>query len=153
MTWTIEQAAATDAHRIAPHMTPADAAEVWALGHWTPLQALLRSISLSVNARTWFVDGEPVCIFGFATSSLVGDHANPWLLGTPALKAHTFAFLRNYRAQIDYMLAHYPVLETMVDARHTICLRWLKWTGFDIAEALPYGVEQLPFNHVSIARA
>jgi len=153
MTLTIEQATATDAHRIAPHMTPADAAEVWAIGHWTPLQALLRSISLSVRARTWFVDGEPVCIFGFATASLVGETANPWMLGTPALKAHTFAFLRNYRAQIDYMLAHYPVLETYVDARHTVCLRWLKWTGFTIYEPAPYGVDGLPFSKVAIVRA
>lgn len=153
MTWTIEQATAADAHKIAPHMTAADAAEVWALGHWSPLEALLRSISLSVKARTWLVDGEPVCIFGFATPSLLGDTANPWMLGTGALRAHKYAFLRNYRSQIDHMLAHYPVLETWVDNRHAVCLRWLKWTGFDIAEQEPYGVEGLPFRRVSIVRA
>lgn len=151
--WTIEQATVADAHRIALHMTPADAAEVWAIGHWTPLQALLRSISLSVRARTWFVDGEPVCIGGFAVPSLLGDTANPWMLGTPALRASKYAFLRNYRTQIDYMLAHYPVLETWVDARHNVCLRWLKWTGFDIYEPVPYGVDGLPFRKVEIVRA
>lgn len=151
--WAIAPATHADARWIAPRMSPADAAEVWAAHHRTPLEALEASMAMSLEAWTWHTDGQPACMFGFAAASLLGDWANPWMLGTPAVRRHRFAFLRNYRAQIDRMLEAFPTLMTMVDVRHTICLRWLKWTGFEIAEAAPYGIDNMPFHRVQIVRA
>ena len=152
MTWTIEQATATDAHRIAPHMTPADAAEVWASGRRTPLEALLQSLRLSLQSWTWHVDGEPACMFGVATPSLLGEIGSPWLLSTPLVKRHTFAFLRNYRGQINRILDIYPVLMNYVDARHTVCIRWLKWTGFTVYDPEPFGPDGAPFCRFEIRK-
>lgn len=153
MSWRVSPAVTADAHWIAPRMSAADAAEVWAAGRLTPLAALTRSMEMSLEARTWHVDGEPACMFGFAVPSLLGGWANPWLLSTPEVRRYRYVFLRNYRAELDRILTQFPVLVTMVDARHTVCLRWLKWTGFEISEAEPYGVEGEPFHRVALARA
>lgn len=153
MTWAITQATTADAHYIAPRMSPADAAEVWASGHRTPLEALLRSIDMSIEAWAWRFDGIPACLFGFSAPSLLGDWANPWMLGTPDVRRHRFTLLRHYRGYVARMLEQFPLLWTMVDDRHAACLRWLKWTGFEIGEPEPYGVEGLPFRPVKIARA
>lgn len=150
--WAIAPATPADARWIAPRMSPADAAEVWVAGHLTPAESLANSMQMSLESWTWHIDGEPACMFGFAAASLLGDWANPWMLSTPAVRRHRFAFLRNYRAQIDRMLDVYPTLMTYVDARHTACLRWLKWTGFEIGDTEIYGVEGLPFRRVTIAR-
>lgn len=153
MTWAILPATTADARWIAPRMSAADAAEVWAAGHRTPLEALENSLQVSLEAWTWHVDGEPACMFGFAAPSLLGDWANPWMLSTPLVRRHRFAFLRNYRAQIDRMLDVYPTLMTMVDARHSLCIRWLGWAGFELHNAEPYGPDGVLFHRVSIARA
>ena len=33
-----------------------------------------------------------------------------------------------------------------VDARHTDAIRWLKWLGFTLHPATPYGPFDLPFH-------
>lgn len=153
MNWTIQQATMADAHAVAQRMSPADAAEVWASGRRTPLQAAQESVALSMWAKTWLLEGVPGCIYGIASASMIGDSALVWMLSTDLVRRYKTAFLRHYRGEIDQMLEIYPLIYTMVDARHTVCLRWLRWTGFEVKDAVPFGPDQMPFSYVSIARA
>lgn len=66
MSQSLAQATPTDAAYIAPRMSAADAAEAWAAGRLKPLDALLRSMELSIESWTWRVDGEPAAMFGYA---------------------------------------------------------------------------------------
>lgn len=151
MTWAIVQATEDHARWIAPRMTAEDRAEVTAAG-LEPLTAILTSHRLSLWSQTWLVDDEPGCMYGFATPSMIGPMAQPWMLGTNLVRRHKMAFLRNYRAQIDRMLEAFPVLETVVDARHEICLKWLRWSGFELLETADYGLQGMPFTRVRLTR-
>ena len=132
-------------------MTAEDRAEVEAAG-FSPLTAILTSLRLSLFSQTWLVDDEPACMFGFATPSMLGPLAQPWMLGTMLVRRHKIAFLRNYRAQIGRMLDAFPVLETVVDARHAVCLKWLAYTGFEILETADYAGRGVPFTRVQLRR-
>lgn len=152
MTWHIAEATEDHARWIAPRMTAADAAEILAGSRRSPLEGLLQSLRLSLKSWTWLVDGEPACMYGVVAPVLVGRLGSPWMLSTPLVKKHTFAFLRNYRSQINEMLGMYPVLVNFVDARHTVCIRWLKWTGFRVGDPEPFGPDGAPFCRFELTR-
>ena len=153
MKQALAQATSADAAYIAPRMSAADVVEVWAAGRLTPLQGLLRSMEMSIESWTWRVDGEPAAMFGYAVPSLLGEWANPWLLSTPLVRRHPFAFLRLYRAERDRVMAQFPKVVVMVDARHAVCLRWLSWMDFEVEPAVPYGAEGELFHKVTFERA
>ena len=150
MGWLIRPATLTDAASVAARMSPADAAEAWAAGRQTPLQAAETSVAMSVWSNVWLVDGVPGCIYGVATANLIDDTALVWMLSTDLVKRHSIAFLRNFKAEIGKMLEIYPTLYTAVDARHSVCLRWLRWTGFDVQEPAAFGAAGLPFCMVTL---
>ena len=40
----------------------------------------------------------------------------------------------------------YSLLINFVDARHGVAIRWLKWLGFKVFPAKPFGPDKLPFH-------
>lgn len=144
---TVEHASA-----LAPSMRAADAAEVWASDLSLPLDALVRSLALSPMAWTGTADGEPFCMFGVASASLLGGHGVPWLLGSDLVVVHQRTFLRRNRGYIRQMQAAFPLLRNYTDARNTVSHRWLRWLGFDIGPAEPYGPFGLPFHPFELRR-
>ena len=44
------------------------------------------------------------------------------------------------------MLKTYRVLTNYADARNTTAIRWLRWLGFNILPAIPFGLDGLPFH-------
>ena len=134
------------ARALAPRMRAADAAEVWASGRLSPLEALERSLALSPMAWVGMVDGEPACIFGAASASLLGGEGVPWLLGSDLIERHQRAFLRRNREYVRQMQAAFPVLRNMVDARNEVSIRWLRWLGFTIEPAVRWGAAGMPFH-------
>lgn len=140
------------AHAIAmaPHLRPADAAEVYASSGRTAEQALRTSLALSTHAWTAFVDGAPACMWGVGPLSLVLGRGCPWLLGTCQVERQARTFLRLSRAFLAELRATYPELENHVDARNRVSLRWLRWLGFSIAPAAPWGFLGLPFHTFSM---
>lgn len=152
MTWAILPATDEHAGILAPRVTAADAAECWAMAHIKPLDALKLSIRHSFMAYTWVIDGEPACMYGISIFGLLDETGYPWMLGTDLVKRHYMPFLRNYRRQLDDMLSMFTTLETYVDARHKVCLRWLKWTGFEIEPPEPFGLDQLMFHRVLLRK-
>lgn len=135
---------------LASRMRRADAEEVWASGRLRPEDALRVSLALSLKAWTGVVDGVPMCMFGAAPLSLMSGYGAPWLLGAEGLEQHTVAFLRRNRAYVADMKALFPRLENWVDARNAASIRWLRWLGFTIHPAAPWGTHGLPFHRFTM---
>ncbi|KAF0146559.1 MAG: hypothetical protein FD153_100, partial [Rhodospirillaceae bacterium] len=81
----------------APHIREADRAEVWASGHFTPEEALRRSLALSTHAWTIFIEGDPLAMWGVAPLNLLAGVGAPWLLSTDAVDRYPRTFLRHCR--------------------------------------------------------
>lgn len=138
------------AAQMAPNMRQPDVDEVWASSHYSPEDALCSSIGNSVDAWTMLFNGQVLCIGGVGQMSLVSNWGAPWLLGVDDIKNHTRAFLRESKAYTDKIRQKYPLLLNFADARNTIALRWLKWLGFEIEPAQPFGIENMPFHRFTM---
>lgn len=131
---------------IEAHVRPEDAAELWAAGRQTPEQAITHCMAASVFTLTGLVDELPVCIFGVVPTSSLSGRGAPWMVGTVHLERHQRLFLRACRGVIDEMNAMFPKLENAVDARNIKAIRWLRWLGFEIKTAVPFGPDRMPFH-------
>jgi hypothetical protein len=124
---------------MAPIMRPNDIEEVWAAGACDPLTGLKLSIASSLYAWSWFVDGVPVCVFGVGSLSLLGGEGVPWLLSSTLVERHWVPFLRHYKPFLRQMCDDFTCLANYVDARYALAIRWLRWMGFTVYPAEPYG--------------
>jgi len=62
-------------------------------------------------------------------------------------------FLAESRRQVGRMLGHYARLENRVDARNGPAIRYLRWLGFTLEPATPWGAAGLPFHKFSMGAA
>lgn len=124
----------------------ADRAECWAAAKWEPEEALWVGLAVSDPCLTALVDGSVVCIFGVVPVSILGGRGSPWLIGTDLLERHALIFLRQSRACIAQWSQEYALLSNYVDARNTAAMRYLRWLGFTLAPAAPFGPLGLPFH-------
>ena len=140
--------AATEEHALAlaPIVRRADAEEVWAASRSTPEEALLRGLEYSLDPRAGLVDGTVACVFGVGQVTLASDWGIPWMLASPEVERHARAFLRLNLAYVREIRGQYRVLLNFVDARNTMALRWLRWLGFRVLPAVPFGADDLPFH-------
>lgn len=104
---------------------------------------------MQVSLETWAAiqDDKLLCVVGLVPQSLMSDVASPWLLTAgvdPKL------LMRGTRVFLDQWTKEYRLLYNYVDARYEASLRWAKWAGFTIHEAMPYGYEGLPFHKIEI---
>ena len=144
--YRVEPATEDHARGLALTMREADVAEVWAMGHYTPEEALLASIQVSHEPRTGLAGGRVMCMFGVGQQTLVSREGIPWLLMSDEIMDHTRHYLRESRAYIDEIKVGYGLLLNFVDARNIMSLRWLEWLEFEILPPRPYGIDQLPFH-------
>lgn len=135
-----------DGPALAALMRPADVAEVWAAAKMKPLEAVRHSLAMSTEAWAGLADGELVCLWGVAPRSFLAGEGSPWLLGTPALERNARAFLSRCPQHLNAMFSVYNRLVNWVDARNTAAIRWLRWLGFTLHPAEPYGPFRLPFH-------
>ena len=126
-------------------LRPADRAEAEAWSNDPPETIVADSIRHSSEAWAGLAGGELVCLFGVAPLTLIGVTGIPWLMGSVHIERHQRAFLRRNAEFIGRWQADYPVLRNFVDARNSTSQRWLRWLGFTIGPAVPYGVARLPF--------
>ncbi|MDA8231570.1 MAG: hypothetical protein M0006_09550 [Magnetospirillum sp.] len=150
----VEVIPATAAHAaaIAPILRAADREEVRAACGLAPEEALRLSLATSPLAWTGMAAGSPVCLFGAASPGLLGGPGRPWLLATDALVRHSAAFLRRNRAYVAAMLDEFGHLANHVDARNSVSVRWLRWLGFTLEPARPFGPYGLPFHPFHMRR-
>jgi hypothetical protein len=114
------------------------------IGNPDPVLLLTMSVMMSEDAWVITVDDEPVSVFGCAPEGVV------WMMGTPEMwKPHaarviakqTAHYVQRWHDQFGW-----ADLWNWVDARNIQSARWLKWSGFEIADVDPnHGRERRPF--------
>jgi len=149
----VTPATIADAEALAPIMRLADCEEVWAAAGLDPLDGLRVSLASSVSAWCWRIDGQPACLFGVSAESILSGTGIPWLLSSHLLPRQQLAFLRYGRVFINTMLMLFPCLCNWVDARYLVSVKWLRWLGFTVFPAEPYGPFGMPFHRFELTRS
>ena len=154
MTKKFEIVAATEAHarQLARTMRQADVDEIWASGRLLPLEALMSSFVVSREPRAWLVDGFCVCMFGVAQHTFLSTRGVPWLLTGEGLEHNARRFMRGSREFVEEQMEKFDILVNQVDARHETAIRWLKWLGFTLEEAKPFGPDHMPFHRFTMTK-
>jgi hypothetical protein len=139
---------ATAAHieEILPRVRQADIEEFLATNGWSPRRVMEFGLNTSTFSCAGLINGRVITIFGVAPGSMIGGTGIPWLVGTEDLEKYQRTFLRRCRKVVNAMLTVYPYLENYVDARNHVAKTWLKWLGFELENAAPYGKHRLPFH-------
>ena len=100
----------------------------------------------SLWARTIFVNDKLTCIFGVSSIDFVQGVGSPWMLATPVFDKHPRAVIERSAGYIPLIQELFPHLINYVDARNVKAIKWLKWLGFDMHPAVPYGFYNMPFH-------
>lgn len=132
---------------VIPTMRQADVEEAWAATHHSPEEAVEYSLRASRDAWMGLAGQEIICVFGVGEWSALSSRGVPWMLGFEGLEYHARGFLRHSITCVDHMKDKYDRLDNYVDERNTKSVQWLRWLGFTIGPAEPFGIEQLPFHH------
>lgn len=149
----VERATLEHAAELAACMHPLDVSEVKASGGATPFEALKRSIEISKFAAAFYVDSNILCIWGLAEKNGFKGAGVPWVLTSVYVEKYPKIFYKESRRVIDKLKESYWLLINVIDARHLPAVRFFKRMGFAISEAIPYGVEGLPFHRATMQRS
>lgn len=136
------------AHAIAENIRDADRQELWASSRSDPLDAMLKGMERTASSFVAIYDGQVAAMFGASPYSIMGDKGAAWMIGSKVLEQPGAQkdLLRLSVPVLDYMLDQFPaLLYNFVDQRNDKAIRWLRWLGFQFGEAMPYGVDKLPF--------
>lgn len=128
---------------LAADMRQADKDEVYASGGYSPLEALFDSAANSDFTHAILFNGQVGFVVG-----VDGTHGVVWALTGNLVNKYPKEFARVTRAIVHGLSRKYPVLQNMVDARYSAALRWVRWLGFKVYPAVPFGVEGLPFHPI-----
>ena len=127
----------TDIVELAENMRQGDIDELAAVTDLKPCEAVIASVQASDAQflRAWHVDGRLICIGGCSPVSV--NTAAPWLLATDLLDAHVKSLHKLAAIEVIKMLAVYPLLRNVVDARQVKVIAWLERLGFEVTDAEP----------------
>jgi len=132
-------------------MREADKAEVWALSHWTPGEALVQSVHPPVcqssESYAAKVEGELVAMFGVVcVLREEGPIGVPWVLGAESLTKYPLTMVKTSRKWLKQFQQRYDYLGNYVDSRYTAAVHWIEALGFTISPAAPCGPDGVPFH-------
>lgn len=133
---------------VAASMRPADIAEVWAIAHHSPLQAVDLSLAAPGEQLAFLVDDMPLAVFGCSRTALDGI-GTPWLLGAVGVERFARQFIELGCAYVARWATEYDELINVVDARNTVSVRWLLRLGFAFHDPVLIGPDAclfLPFH-------
>lgn len=130
---------------IAENIRLSDRKEIYYLAAMKPAAAIATTMASVVEAQTVLVDNLPAVIFGVSRRSFLSDVGVPWLLGTDVAEQHQYRFGRETRVHYARMAEQFPIMENYALAENKRAVRWLKWAGFDIEDARPFGAFGVPF--------
>lgn len=143
---TIRPATLEDAHSLAGRLRFADVEELMASSGHEPLEGLLVSLELSVEAYAAELDGEVIALFGVGQHTLDPKCGVPWLLGSDELRRVPKALVKHSAEMVERWLQKWPTLCNFVDARHVESIHWLERMGFILLKLHHrFGAAQLPF--------
>jgi hypothetical protein len=143
---------AWEAEFIAENLRPADQAELEAGWFLEPYAAIVHCLQSSPRMRAVYrvpcttLKWEPVMVFGCGHRPEAPDVGVPWLLATDKLEPIGLPLLRYARRVVGMMQRHYPRLENHVHAENARAIRGLKWLGFTLEPAEPWGYKGAPFH-------
>ena len=124
----------------------ADRRELEASSGREALKVLVDSIRISTKSIVGLYDGKIIALFGVAPEVLLEGRGCVWMVGSKYLPKIPRVFLTYCEMCMNELKVGYNYLFNHVDARNKIAINWLKWLGFTIEEAKPYGAYKLPFH-------
>ena len=142
----IREVEEADIDLLVENMREHDVQEVNAATNMGIENAVKTSVKLSSYSKTGLVNDELVCMWGVCPISLISGSGSPWMLGTDLIEKKQRVFLRRSKPWLDDIRKDYRYLENFVDARNVLSVKWLKWLGFEMDEAEPYGIHGEPFH-------
>ncbi|HEX6215292.1 MAG TPA: hypothetical protein VFZ38_10760 [Vicinamibacterales bacterium] len=128
----------------------ADIDEVMAASGRGLADVMAEGLERSRVAWTGFAKQVPICMFGVAPAAELDGVGVPWMIGTNAVEAHASVFLRRSRDVLDQMRELFPVLINYVGAENATAVRWLRWMGFNLHPAEPYGLNGEMFHRFDL---
>ena len=137
---------------LAPRLRALDLAEIEAASGRPVTEVLARSVERAMWSEALMVDGKVEALGGLGTLSVMFGPGVPWLIGSDRLTERKRWFLAQSRRQVGRMLASYGVLVNYVDARNASALLFLRWLGFALEPAAPWGAKGLPFHRFTMVR-
>jgi hypothetical protein len=137
---------------LAPRLRAADLAEIEAASGRAPGDVLAESVDRAVWSEALLIDGRIEAIGGLGTLSMMFGPGIPWMVGSDRITERRRWFLSESRRQVEQMLARYDRLENRVDARNAPAIRYLRWLGFTLQSATPWGHAGLPFHPFTMRR-
>lgn len=145
---------ATAAHieEMLPHVRQVDIDEFQATNGWDARRVLDVGLRTSTFCCAGIASGKVITIFGVAPGSMIGGTGIPWLVATDELVTYQRTFLRRCQHVVNAMLTVYPYLENYVDERNHVAKTWLRWLGFELEEAAPFGLHGLNFHRFHMER-
>lgn len=138
---------------IAADMRDADAAEVWASNHYTPLESLMKGWKVSDFTTIAVCSGEPLVMIGLVKRDLLTGSGVVWMLGANKSLNYKKEFFRQTKPVIDEMLTICPRLCNMVHNKNTSSIQWLKWLGFTIDNPVQHGPDNELFHRFHLERS
>ena len=126
---------------IANTMRKEDVHEVWAAGHYSPLEAITSGLDLPGFSVVVWINDEPCAILGVVSTDPLSGIGVPWLLSSESALKYKSEFLRQSPPVIEEMLDICSTLYNYVHIDNKLSVRWLKWLGFSMDTAQPYGVD------------
>lgn len=144
--YSIRPATLEDADALAPRLRLADRREIMASHGDKARQSLVRGVERSDEVLVGVAGDDVICMFGVRRPALLLNEVSPWLLAAKGVERHRAAFLLASRDTVQEWKQRYSRLENWVDARNTLSIRWLRWLGFTIEPAVPYGHFGRPFH-------
>jgi hypothetical protein len=94
-----------------------------------------------MSSRRWIVlnkYNKAVAVLGVRPKTMFSDIGIPWLLGTKGLDKMKKFFVKYSKMIIEEIKKGFKLLLNFVDKRYLKAVRWLRWCGFTIEEAMPY---------------
>lgn len=125
---------------VADNMRQQDRDEILASHGYTPINALNEGVEASDFCTAVYINGELIAILGLVITSMITGHGVPWLLGTDGVVTHSREFLLNSKDVVNELKRKCPNMYNYVHDKNTVSIRWLKWLGFNLEPARPFGV-------------
>lgn len=137
---------------IADNMRKEDVNEVWASNRQTPYEALIDGWNQSMLSVIVTINNEPCVMIGLVIRDILSGIGTPWLLGTEGALKYKSQFLKLSPDIVNEMLELCPLLINYVHTENKHSIKWLKWIGFTIDEAEPYGLNKKLFHKFHIEK-
>lgn len=139
-----------DVQYLIENIRDADKLEVEAASGLPHYESIIRALEYCDEAWTGLIDDKIVAIFGVHIISYVTGSGVPWLLSTKHIEENPRTFLKYCKPVFKKLCVDLNYLFNYVDERNILAKEWLKWLGFKLDDAVPFGAELKPFHRFTM---